>query len=85
MSCSCSAVAAGGVPYQYFTIDPGFREARLLERLPAVTSIEDSAALQSDVRSPLGMRLVRHISAALDQGQRLDGLAQSHVVGQAGA
>ena len=47
--------------------DPGFRKARVDERLLAKDKLDlvDLASIQADVRSPLGWKIAKHFSAAL--------------------
>jgi penicillin amidase len=57
----------GSPVYLSCSYDPGFRQTRIAERLRAAgpLELEKLAALQADVRSPLGERLTRHLRGSI--------------------
>jgi penicillin G amidase len=51
--------------------DPGFREARIQERIEATSSmtLEEMASIQGDAKSPLGVRFAPRIITAIDRAK----------------
>ncbi|MFI5298139.1 MAG: penicillin acylase family protein [Polyangiales bacterium] len=51
--------------------DPGFRNARVHERIEAkaTLSLDDMAAIQADAKSPLGARLAKYLVAAIQRAE----------------
>ena len=56
--------------------DPGFREARIHERIDAIlaspagkVSPDDVASIQADAKSPLGTRIAKHLAAAIGRAE----------------